>query len=219
MTAASAQDISLVEIAEKAIREGIILGTYPPGNRLRERELSEEIGVSRVPVREALRNLEFQGFVEILARRGAVVRKMSVNDVDELFDLRCALEPLAAGAAARHYAIGSPHPGLDQAIKNADIATASKDAQSIVVANAEFHTELINAARHRMLRDTMPAILARTRWLFAQTANRNADAQSREHHQVYEAIRSGEVRLAEASMLAHVEAGRRPSLQLISPLS
>lgn len=206
----------MVEIAEKAIREGIIDGTHAPGNRLRERELSEEIGVSRVPIREALRNLEFQGFVAILPRRGAIVREMSVQDVDELFDLRCALEPLAAGAAARHYAAGSPHEGLDQAIKHADMATASKDAQAILVANAEFHTELIHAARHRMLADTMPAILARTRWLFAQTADRSADIQCHEHHQLYDAISSGEVRLAEASMLAHVEAGRRPSLQSIA---
>lgn len=212
----SAEPASLTEVAETAIREGIIVGTYAPGNRLRERELSEDIGVSRVPVREALRNLEFQGFVTILPRRGAIVREMSAQDVDELFDLRCALEPLAAGAAARHYAAGIPHAGLDQAMERADAATASKDAQAILVANAEFHTELIRAARHRMLSDTMPAILARTRWLFAQTADRSADVQSHEHHQLYEAIRSGEARLAEAYMLAHVEAGRRPSLQLIA---
>lgn len=215
----SAESVSLTVVAETAIREGIIVGTYAPGNRLRERELSEDIGVSRVPVREALRNLEFQGFVTILPRRGAIVREMSAQDVDELFDLRCALEPLAAGAAARHYAAGSPHAGLDQAMERADAATASKDAQAILVANAEFHTELIRAAQHRMLADTMPAILARTRWLFAQTADRSADVQSHEHHQLYEAIRSGEARLAEAYMLAHVEAGRRPSLQSIATLS
>lgn len=215
----SVETMSLVAVAEAAIREGIIVGTYPPGNRLRERDLSDELGVSRVPVREALRNLEFQGFVTILPRRGAIVREMSAQDVDELFDLRCALEPLAAGAAARHYAAGTQHEGLDQAMERADAATASMDAEAILVANAEFHTELIHAARHRMLADTMPPILARTRWLFAQTANRSADVQSHEHHQLYEAIRSGEVRLAEAYMLAHVEAGRRPSLQLITTRS
>ncbi len=214
----SVESASLTELAETAIREGIIVGTYAPGDRLRERELSESIGVSRVPVREALRNLEFQGFVTILPRRGAIVREMSARDVDELFDLRSALEPLAAGAAARHYAAGSPHVGLDEAMERADAATASKDAQAILLANAEFHTELINAARHRMLSDTMPAILARTRWLFALTADRSAEIQSHEHHQLYDAIRSGEARLAEASMLAHVEAGRRPSLKSITTL-
>jgi Transcriptional regulators len=208
---------SLTEKAESAIREGIILGRYAPGDRLRERGLSEEFGVSRVPVREALRNLEFQGFVTILPRRGAVVREMSAQDVDELFDLRCALEPLAAGAAARQYAAGVPHPGLDGAMVAADAATASRDAEAILVANADFHTQLIQAARHRMLADTMPAILARTRWLFAQTADRSASVQGHEHHQLYEAIRAGEARLAEAYMLAHVEAGRSPSLQAIDP--
>lgn len=210
---------SLVFTAQAVIREGIIGGTYAPGDHLRERELSDELGVSRVPVREALRGLEHEGFVTILPRRGAVVREMSLDDVDELFDLRCALEPLAAGAAAKQYANGFSHEGLDQAVHDVDKASASKDAHWILVANAEFHTQLVVAARHQLLSDVLPAILARTRWLFAQTATRSADEQTHEHHQVYEAIRAGEARLAEAYMLAHVEAGRRPSLHLIGTLA
>lgn len=210
------QSESLTEHAEVAIREGIVLGTYRPGSRLRERELSEEFGVSRVPVREALRNLEYQGFVTILPRRGAIVREMSARDVDELFDLRTALEPLAASTAARRYAVGEPHPGLDNAMERAEAATASADPQEILLANSEFHTELVSAAQHQMLTDAMGPVLARTRWLFAQTADRSAEVQAHEHHQIYEAIRSGQARLASAYMLAHVESGRQPSLEALA---
>lgn len=210
------QSGSLTERAEVAVREGIIVGKYGPGCRLRERELSADLGVSRVPVREALRNLEFQGFVTILPRRGAVVREMSAQDVNELFDLRTALEPLAASIAARHYGAEQAHAGLDRAMQNAEEATASADAQAILLANSEFHTELVFAARHQMLTDSMAPVLARTRWLFAQTADRNAEIQAHEHNQIYESIRSGQTQLASAYMLAHVESGRRPSLEAIA---
>lgn len=207
---------SLTEQAEVAVRDGIISGRYEPGFRLRERELSVELGVSRVPVREALRNLEFQGFVTIQPRRGAIVREMSAQDVDELFDLRTALEPLAAGAAARRYRAGEPHDGLEHAMEKAQKATDSADAQAILLANSEFHTELVFAARHQMLTDAMAPVLARTRWLFAQTADRSAEIQSHEHHQIYESIRSGQERVAAAYMLAHVESGRQPSLDAVT---
>lgn len=207
---------SLTEQAEVAVRDGIILGRFAPGCRLRERELSIELGVSRVPVREALRNLEFQGFVTIQPRRGAIVREMSAQDVDELFDLRTALEPLAAGIAARKYQAGHPHEGLDRAMEKAQRATDSSDAQAILLANSDFHSELVLAARHQMLTDAMAPVLARTRWLFAQTADRSAEIQSHEHHQIYESIRSGQETLASAYMLAHVESGRQPSLDAIT---
>ena len=207
---------SLTEQTETSVREGIITGRYAPGDRLRERELSEDLGVSRVPVREALRNLEFQGFVTILPRRGAIVRVMTAQDVTELFDLRSALEPLAASTAALRYSEGYAHEGLDRAMDNAQTATESADAQTILLANSEFHTELVSAARHQMLADAMAPVLARTRWLFAQTADRSANLQMHEHHQIYDSIRSGHPQLASAYMLAHVESGRRPSLEAIA---
>jgi len=207
---------SLTEQAEVAVRDGIISGRYEPGFRLRERELSVDLGVSRVPVREALRNLEFQGFVTIQPRRGAVVREMSAQDVEELFDLRTALEPLAAGTAARRYREGQPHDGFDRAMERALDATASADPQAILLANSEFHTELVRATRHQMITDSMAPVLARTRWLFAQTADRSAEIQCHEHQQIYDSIRSGQERVAAAYMLAHVESGRQPSLDVIA---
>lgn len=208
---------SLTEDAERWIRARIIDGTYGAGSRLRERELSAALGVSRVPVREALRNLEHQGFIVLQPRRGAVVRSMDPVAVNELFDVRCLLEPLAAREAARAYRAGRSHEGLDAAMERAEAAMASGDKQEILVANTLFHEQLIEAARHDLLRETSGPVLERTRWIFAQTSSRDPGGQLHEHHAIYEAIRGGQPRVAEAYMLAHVESGRTASIAAVSP--
>jgi DNA-binding GntR family transcriptional regulator len=76
------------------IRQRIINGRLSPGTRIVERELGAELQVSRVPVREALRMLESEGFLEVVPRRGVVVKTLTRRDVEELFDVRVSLEVL-----------------------------------------------------------------------------------------------------------------------------
>ncbi|MBT2512565.1 GntR family transcriptional regulator [Arthrobacter sp. ISL-30] len=83
---------SEAEGARPRIRQLIISGEYAPGSRLRERELSEFLAVSRVPVREALQQLEAEGFVVTSPRRAATVKQITLKDVNELFDVRLILE-------------------------------------------------------------------------------------------------------------------------------
>ena len=80
----------------EALRERIIEGALRPGERIRERELAEELNVSRIPIREAMPRLEAEGFIRTLPRRGAVVTEMTIGDVEELFVVRSSLEVLAA---------------------------------------------------------------------------------------------------------------------------
>lgn len=82
------------------LRQEIIAGSLRPGDRLVERELAERFGVSRVPVREAIRALVAEGFVHFETPRRTVVRRLTPHDVKELFELREALEVYAAGLAA-----------------------------------------------------------------------------------------------------------------------
>lgn len=205
----------LAQATEAAIREGIIQGRYPPGTRLRERELSEELGVSRLPVREALRNLSHAGFITTAAHRGASVRTMSPEAVNELFDLRGRLEPFAAEQAAARHAAGDVSVGLEAAIAAADEATVQGSLEGILLTTANFHAQIIEAARHELLSELMSPILARTRWLFAITAFRDPGPELDAHHEIYRAIRDGDTSLASMAMAAHIEAGRRPSLRAI----
>ena len=90
----------LREIVFETLREAIITGVLKPGERLMEVQLAEEMGVSRTPVREAIRKLELEGFVVMVARKGAYVAGISLKDVTDVFEIRAALEGLAACLAA-----------------------------------------------------------------------------------------------------------------------
>ena len=91
--------IPLRDQVRDELRRRIADGRLQPGSKMVERELAEEFGVSRVPVREALRTLETEGFVQVVPRKGVVVRHLSRRDVEELFDVREALEFLATRLA------------------------------------------------------------------------------------------------------------------------
>ncbi|HZO95665.1 MAG TPA: GntR family transcriptional regulator [Candidatus Baltobacteraceae bacterium] len=86
-----------------ALREAILTGAYAPGERLVQDELAESLGISRIPLREALRRLEGEGLVIISPNRGAIVRPLAPKDVLDLYDVRLALESLAVRRAAEHY--------------------------------------------------------------------------------------------------------------------
>ena len=87
-----------------ALREAILVGRYQPGERLLQEEVAEALGISRIPLREALRRLEGEGLVVISPNRGAIVRPLGPKDVVDLYDVRLALETLAVRRAAERYA-------------------------------------------------------------------------------------------------------------------
>nr|WP_254896839.1 GntR family transcriptional regulator [Amycolatopsis sp. Hca4] len=109
------------------LRERILTGRLRPGDRLVERELAEDLGVSRVPVREAIRSLEAEGFLVVQSPRRVVVRQLARVDVEELFDVREALEGLAAGLAASR-ASAAELKRLERALADAARATSRGDA-------------------------------------------------------------------------------------------
>jgi DNA-binding transcriptional regulator YhcF (GntR family) len=90
----------LREVVSEALREAITTGILKPGERLMEIQMAEELGVSRTPVREAIRRLELEGFLVMVPRRGTYVSDLSIKDINEVFEIRTALDVLAAGLAA-----------------------------------------------------------------------------------------------------------------------
>lgn len=202
----------MAQSAYLAIREGVIHGTYPPGSRLRERELSQDLRMSRIPIREALRQLEVEGFVATSPNRGAVVSQLTLKDVAELFDLRLSLEVLAARQAAQAIAEGRADDTLQQVVAEAHRATVVGDADAIRQANTNFHAETIAMTGNSLLIATMAPLLGRIRWLFALTADRDPHVEYAEHTTLCDAIYSGNPDLAGALAFAHIEHGRAPSL-------
>ena len=130
--------IPLRDIVFKTLREAIITGALQPGERLMEIKLSNELGVSRTPVREAIRKLELEGLVIMTARKGAEVAPINEKDLREVLEIRKSLESLAGQLACRNI-------GKDEIRKlkdiNAQISKAIKagDVEAIAASDVEFH--------------------------------------------------------------------------------
>ncbi|RNL53051.1 GntR family transcriptional regulator [Arthrobacter oryzae] len=209
-------EASIAENAHSRIRELIIAGHYAPGVRLRERELSAELGVSRVPVREALQQLEGEGFVVTSPRRGAAVKQITLKDVNELFDVRLSLEVLAARLAAQVVAAGNGSSGLQELMDAAEDATARREHDTIPVLNTALHAEIVAMTGNSLLEASMKPLLGRMQWLFTLTDSRDPHGQCVEHLGLCKAIYDGKPDLAGSLAYAHVELGREPSLKSLA---
>jgi len=193
------------------LRDGIIEGELEPGSRLLERELSERLGVSRIPIREALPQLEAEGLITTLPRRGAVVTQLTLRDIDELFSVRASLDVLAARLASQQPRARAT-AALEPALARAELATSGGSKSEIAAANSAFHEAIVRLSANRLLHSMMAPISARVRWLFRLTSDRDPGVLCSEHHELYDAICHGDTELAAALAFTHVERGRRPSL-------
>jgi DNA-binding GntR family transcriptional regulator len=192
------------------LRQEIIAGRLRPGDRLVERELAERFGVSRVPVREAIRALVAEGFVLFETPRRTVVRRLTPTDVKELFELREALEVYAAGLASAR-ADEKDLAELAVLLDQAAAATAVGDAETITDINTRFHDRILAMAGNSLLISVMEPVDGRLRWLTRQ--NEEWPQLLTEHRELYEAIASGDPDRARAHALAHVRANYRSTVR------
>ena len=189
----------------RVLRDQIVVGERAPGSRLVERDLADELGVSRVPVREALRLLVAEGLVTPRPRTWAVVRTFTDDDVDDLLDVRAALEGLAARRAAEHRD-SARLQALDDALAAEDDAADRGDAAAARRAAADFHEALLAAAGNTVL-DEMTAVTAsRARWLLGQ--HEDLAQMAGEHRLLLDAIRAGDVEGAARTVAAHLRTSR-----------
>lgn len=203
--AAVASSQPLRDSVRERIRRGIADGRWTPGARLVERDLAEEFDVSRVPVREALQMLEREGFVQLLPRRGAVVCELTPEVVSDLFDIRQALEVLAARRAAERIddeGLARLHAVMEDGRR----ALEADDHAWSGSANTAFHETVLELAGSQPLRDLLEPLSGRLKWLFRQT--RDHPRVQAEHEQLYNALAARDAELAGAVALAHVRASR-----------
>lgn len=208
---------SLAVQLHRRLRRGIIVGDYPQGTVLFEQRLAEELDVSRVPVREAMPMLAYEGLVEVNPRRSAVVASWTARRVHDVFDVRLGLEVAAARLAARRVADGGSLRELEEAVALAELRLARADhgadgAYEQADANCTIHLALVAAAGNELMDSLMRAVGGRMTWLFLLTSGRDLHQQKDEHAAILDALRAGNERLAEALAFAHIEAGREPTL-------
>ena len=186
------------------LRGWILDGKLKPGERLVEDKLSTELGVSRVPVREALLGLSVEGLVNLEPRRGASVVEISPETVQELVEVRALLEGLNARLAARRHdpAIVAE---LSDALRRGNAAAGSGSAEELAQLNAEFHDLLAVASRNAVLSGIMRSLRERTSLAFALNGQARARQDWKEHAGVLAAVIDGDEELAELLATRHVQ--------------
>ncbi|RSN11576.1 GntR family transcriptional regulator [Nonomuraea sp. WAC 01424] len=210
--------LSLDQLAYEWVRERIIDGTYKPGARIRERAVAEELGISRIPIREAFPRLESEGFIRSLPRRGAVVASLTVRDVNELYDVRGSLEVLATRLAAEQCGRGASAEILREILDEAERAVAANDGVLLSATNSRFHAAILTLSDNLLLQDLMAPILGRVNRLFYIVPESDQVNFHHEHAELYRAISSGQADLAAALAFAHVEHSRRDTIPVVQSL-
>lgn len=201
---------SLVDIVQDYLRERITSGALVPGDRLKERDLAEETGISRVPIREAMRILASEGFVTLNPRRGAVVARLEPEDLDEIYEVREALEALEAVLAARK---ASPDETvlMMSHVEASERALAAGDRRAADQANVAFHALLVQMTHNEVLARTLEPLQNRLNWLLRQ----NTDPRELcvEHRGLAEAIAAGDADAARELAISHVATSKKVALQ------
>lgn len=187
-------------------------GTLRPGDRLTETELAQRFGISRTPVREAIRQLEAEGLVVHLPRVGASIRALDYAEVTELYEMRGVLEGTAARLAAR---AASEIELSELAAINEEMAAALGDVERLYHLNQHFHTALLDAAKNRFLVAAVGAVRKTMLILGPSTMEEGARASEAlaEHQAVLEALAARDGLAAEAAMRRHIEAAQRVRLR------
>jgi len=193
----------LNDLVREAIREAIVSGKLEPGDRLVEGKLALEFGVSRNPVREALKALNNEGVVAISPRRGAVVAELSPEEVGEVIELRAALEGLSARLAARRL---RPEAAslLKDILDRGDAAVASGDHEELSRLNEAFHAELARSGSNRFLADFMRTLRTKTHWIFSRIARERAVESWDEHAGILRAVLDRDEEMAGLLASRHV---------------
>ena len=194
---------SLSQRVAEELRRSILTSRRRPGDRLIEESLSAELGVSRIPIREALRVLAGEGLVEVQPRRGASVADVSPEVARDLVEVRATLEGLNARLAARHHDPAIVQE-LKRVLKDGNRAARSKNVDDLVRLNGEFHDKLAEAGRNSILWDIMRTLRERTSLVFAANTARRAGQDWDEHSKILAAVIDGDEDLASMLATRHV---------------
>jgi DNA-binding GntR family transcriptional regulator len=191
----------------EALVELVVEGRLRPGQHLVETELARQLGVSRQPVREALHRLEAEGWVDLRPNQGAFVHVPTVEEVDQLLDVRELLEVETARLAAA-VATDGHVARLRLICHEGEAAVEAGDTGRFVAVNTEFHAELARVAGNAVLAELADIVGRRVRWYYRQVAPVRGHESCAEHRDLVEAIENGDAERASAIARKHTERTR-----------
>jgi DNA-binding GntR family transcriptional regulator len=195
----------LSEVVSERLRQAILSGQLKDGQRVVERAIAAELGVSRGPIRDALKTLESEGLVELSPRRGARIATLTIEDAAECIAIREGIEPIAVRFLMQDGAAGGLE-ALERAVHNLADAAGRGDWSGAVLLDMEYHELIYRYAGQRRLQriwDGLRAPLLQTFRLHRQFYSSITEVPER-HRQLLDIIRGGSLEEAEAATRAHV---------------
>jgi len=194
----------------RTLRQAILTGEAPPGMKLIENKLAEELGTSRTPVREALHNLERENLIQSIPRVGYVVREITEAEVEEIIEIRVALETLAAKWAAQRITAREIN-GLERIVRLTEKQVQNDDTRGVADLDTAFHEIICKASRsQRILKmsQTLQDHMLRYRMMslgvtsIARRANKG-------HQKILDAIKEADMRGIEGAIKTHMKQTKR----------
>ena len=188
------------------LREEILTGRLTPGERLMEIHLADRLGVSRTPIREAIRMLEQEGLVTMIPRRGAQVAQITEKSMNDVLEVRSAMDQLCVSLACERIT-PEEQQLLSKACEAFEQAVRTDDTRKIAQADVDFHNIITHATRNErliLLVDNLSQQMYRYRYEYIKESGGHANLIE-EHRRIYKAIISGDKEEAKIASGIHIE--------------
>lgn len=198
--------LPLRDVVFRTLRQAILTGEMKPGERLLEIHLANKLGVSRTPIREAIRMLELEGLVIMVPRRGAQVAQITEKSMSDVLEVRCALDVLAVELACERITAEAVEE-LREACREFEKATATKDVHVIAKADVAFHDIIFKAAgnpRLTQMINNLAEQMYRYRFEYIKDESQH-QMLIKEHCLICESIEKRDVETAKEAIRKHIE--------------
>ena len=208
--------LPLREVVFNTLRQAILKGELKPGERLMEIALAEKLGVSRTPIREAMRKLELEGLVVMIPRRGAQVANITEKDLNDVLEVRITLENMAIEKACANMTDADIRK-LEQAAEVFQTSTAEGDLVKMAEADVTFHEVIYEAADNKRLMQVLNNLreqIYRYRVEYLKE-DESRNRLVKEHEKITRAIKERDVKAAQELSFEHLENQRMGIIQAI----
>lgn len=198
--------LPLRDVVFNTLRQGILTGELKPGERLMELHLASRLGVSRTPIREAIRKLELEGLVIMIPRRGAQVAQITEKNLQDVLEVRRALDVFAAKLACQRMTEEQKR-SFKEAADAFETAVETKNATVIAKADVAFHDIILSSAGNERLTQLVNNLAEQVyRYRFESIKNESSHGRLiQEHRHIYESILAGDEKKAEETVGTHVD--------------
>ena len=204
---------TISEIAFNELREAILSGKFQPGERINQKQLTEELGISIIPLREAFKQLQAEGFVSIIPHRGAYVNELSRQEIEDVYLIRIELEKLAARLASKRLTQKDVKK-MQTLFARMETATRRNDYKSLFDLNRKFHFTVYQACNRPLLLELLNDLWDRSsRYRTIQTHDSaRAKEELGEHRPILEACQQDNKKDLPKTIQFNVEQSLKRSL-------